>query len=126
MSTFNTHKDRNRHGKPLPHWRVQYATHYRIKHIHCIVRYGDNAPRVNHGINPRLWNSFLYMTRRRRIDDRALAYAVVTGEDSDSLLWYRTIGPWNITGKPQTRCSGFFIPRLTLPLIEVVSSRYWL
>ena len=57
--------------------------------------------------NPRLWNSFLYMTRRRRIDDRALAYAVVTGEDSDSLLWYRTIGPWNITGKPQTRCSGF-------------------
>ncbi|SAY25089.1 Uncharacterised protein [Klebsiella pneumoniae] len=26
MSTFNTHKDRNRRGKPLPHWRVQYAT----------------------------------------------------------------------------------------------------
>lgn len=44
MSTFNTHKDRNRRGKPLPHWRVQYATHYRIKHIHYTVRYGDNAP----------------------------------------------------------------------------------
>lgn len=26
MSTFKTRKDRDRHGKPMPHWRVQYAT----------------------------------------------------------------------------------------------------
>lgn len=26
MSTLNTRKDRDRRGKPLLHWRVQYAT----------------------------------------------------------------------------------------------------
>lgn len=42
--TFNTRKDRERHSKPLPHWRVQYATRCRVKHLHYADRYVDHAP----------------------------------------------------------------------------------
>lgn len=90
MSTFNTRRDRDCHGKPLPHWRMQYSTLCRVKHIHYADRYGDNAPRVNYSKNPGYWNN-LYTTRRRRADECALAHAVVTGADPDSLLWLRPL-----------------------------------
>lgn len=86
MSTFNPRKDRDRHGKPLPHWRVQYATRSRVKYIHYADRNGDNAPGVNYSKNPGYWNN-LYTTRRRRANDRPQAHAVMTGADADSLLW---------------------------------------
>lgn len=86
MSIFNTRKDRDRHGKPLPHFRVKYATKCRIKYVHHADRAGENAPRVNYGKNPGWWNN-LYTTRRRRADDRALAHAIVRGADPEGLLW---------------------------------------
>lgn len=86
MSTFNTRKDRDRHGKPLPHWRVQYATRCHVKHIHYAERYGENAPRANYSKNPGYWNN-VYTTRRRRAEERTHAQAIVTGADPDGLLW---------------------------------------
>ena len=85
MSNFNKVKDRDRHGKAKPHFRVQYPS-YAAKHCHHADRYGERAPGMSYNNNPGWWDN-LYTTRRRRADDRINAGKILHGRDPDSICW---------------------------------------
>lgn len=87
MSTFNTRRDRDKHGKAKGHYLVQYPSQDGSKYIHHADHRGDNAPSVNYSKNPAWWDN-LYTTRRRRTDDRLKAVSVLRGADPDGIAWF--------------------------------------
>lgn len=86
MSTFNTRKDRDRHGKPLPHYRIKYPSSEGIQYTHHRDRRGPNSPGCDYSKNPGWWNR-LTCTHRRRVDNRANINRVLRGVEPDALLW---------------------------------------
>lgn len=86
MSVFNTRKDRDRHGKPLPHWRIDYPSSEGVKHIHHSQKNGPGGPRCDYSKSPGWWYR-LTSTRPRRMADRTNAVRVLRGADPDGIIW---------------------------------------
>ena len=87
MSTFNTRRDRDKHGKAKGHYLVQYPSQDDSKYIHHSDHRGDNASSVNYSKNPAWWDN-LYTTRSRRADDRLKAVSVLRGAAPDGIAWF--------------------------------------
>lgn len=86
MSNFHRVIDRDRHGKPLPHFRIKYPSSEGIQYTHHRDRRGPNSPGCDYSKNPGWWNR-LTTTRRRRIDDRQLLNSILRGADPEGIVW---------------------------------------
>ncbi len=86
MSNFNTRKDRDRHGKANPHFRIKYPSRWGVMYVHHYDQYGANTPACNYDKNPGWWNR-INTTRRRRAADRLMLTSILRGVDPDGVTW---------------------------------------
>lgn len=87
MSNFNTRKDRDRNGNPLPHYRINYPSSEGITYIHHRDRCAPRQPRWDATKLPGWW-SRLTTTCPRRVADRINVVRVLRGTDPDGLSWH--------------------------------------
>lgn len=86
MSNFNTRKDRDRNGNPLPHYRINYPSSEGITYIHHRDRCAPRQPRWDATKSLGWWRR-LMTTRPRRAANRINVVRVLRGADPDGLSW---------------------------------------
>lgn len=92
MSVFNTRRDRDRNGKPKPHYHVGYPG-FDGKMMHHCDRISGFWPNWNTCHCPSAWTR-MFMTRPRRAKESVAIGRIMKGTDPDGILFPHRTKPF--------------------------------